>query len=374
MKDNRLALRVKEIQGVLHEIPEVGFAEYKTAAFLAQQLGAAGYQIQTGVGGTGIIGLLTSDKPGPVLALRADMDALGHLVDGKECAIHSCGHDSHSAMVLTVAEELARKGIECGTVKILFQPAEECLFGAVRVIADGAIDDVDVLIGIHLRPMQEAKTGQATPALYHGSSYIVEAVISGLAAHAARPHLGVNAIDAAAAAIQAVNAIHIDPTIPATAKVTKIQAGGPALNAIPDKAYIALDLRTQKNDTMEELISKVTRAIKGGAATVGAEAKVEVIGGVPAAEYNSEITALAAEAITAVLGEEGLLDPLTTPGGEDFHFYVQHKPSLKVGYIGLGANAAPGLHHPEMKFDRDAMINGVNIILYMVNKLVGIKA
>lgn len=117
---------IKDTWAALHETPEVGFQEVKTAAFLAARLQAAGYQVQTGVGGTtGVIGTLASGGPGPVVALRADMDALAHTVDGKECAIHSCGHDAHSAMVLTVAEEAARLGLASGTLKIIFQPAEE---------------------------------------------------------------------------------------------------------------------------------------------------------------------------------------------------------------------------------------------------------
>ncbi|SDF03574.1 amidohydrolase [Sporolituus thermophilus] len=369
-----LATRVKEVWATLHEMPEVGFEEVKTSAFLADALRAAGYQVQTGVGGTGVVGVLDSGNPGPVLALRADMDALGHMVEGKPCAIHSCGHDAHSAMVLTVAEELARKGIERGKLKILFQPAEEKLFGALRVIEDGAIDDVEMVVGIHLRPIQEARSGQATPALYHGASYIMEATIHGLTAHGARPHLGINAIDAAAAAVNAVNAIHMNPTIPATVKVTKLHAGGAALNAIPDKAVMALDLRSQDNGLMDDLIKKTTRAIEAAAATVGATAEVKVSGGCPAAEYDKDMVELAKEAITAVLGPDGLLAPITTPGGEDFHFFVKHKPSIKAAYIGLGADAAPGLHHQEMKFNPDALINGVNILLYMVDKLVGIRA
>lgn len=370
--EKTLDVRVKEIWSKLHTMPEIGFAEFKTSAFLADALKKAGYKTQTGIGGTGVVGLLDSGQPGSTLAIRADMDALAHMVDGKECAIHSCGHDAHSAMVLTVAEHLAARGIRRGRVKIIFQPAEEKLFGALRVIEAGVIDDVDILLGIHLRPGQEAKSGQAVPALYHASSYIVEADIHGLAAHGARPHLGVNVIDAAAAVINAINAIHLDPTVPHSVKTTKMQAGGAALNAIPDKAQMAFDLRCQQNSLMDELIQKVKCAIEAGAASVGAKAVVTVTGGVPAAEYDSGITELAKEAITACLGADGLLEPVLTPGGEDFHFYIKHKSSLKTGYIGLGCDLTPGLHHPAMQFDQNSLINGVNILLYMTDKLIGI--
>lgn len=361
--------RVVETYNALHAMPEVGFAEFKTAAWLAEKIKAAGFEVETGVGETGIVAVLKGKEPGPVVALRADMDALAHVVDGKEICVHSCGHDSHCAMVLTAAEELAASGLSRGTLKILFQPAEEKLFGATKMIEAGALDDVDIVLGIHLRPIQEAKTGQATPALYHGSSYIMEATITGQTAHGARPHLGVNAIDAAAAAVQAVNAIHINPVIPATCKVTKLHAGGATLNQIPDRAEMALDLRTQQNEAMKTLIEKADRAIKAAAATVGATAVTVVKGGVPGAEYHPEMIALAQEAIRSVLGEEGLLDPIVTPGGEDFHNFVQAKPSLKAGYVGLGCNLTPGLHDPTMTFDRSALIYGVDILIYMVAKL-----
>ncbi|MDU2063465.1 MAG: M20 peptidase aminoacylase family protein [Sporomusaceae bacterium] len=369
-----LAARAKEVWTYLHSIPEIGFEEVKTAAYLGDALEKAGFSVTRGIGGTGVVGVLDSGNPGPTLGLRADMDALAHMIDGQVCAIHSCGHDAHSTMVLTTAEAVAAKGLKQGKLKIIFQPAEEKLFGALKTIEDGAIDDVDILFGIHLRHIQEAKLGEATPALCHGASYMMTAEITGEAAHGARPHLGVNAIEAAAAIVSAVNAIHVNPVIPATAKVTKLMAGGAALNAIPDKASMAFDLRAQNNAVMEELQQKVIRAIENGAATVGATAKIELIGGCPAAEYDSAMVALAAEAITAVLGKEGLLDPITTPGGEDFHYFVKHKPSLKAGYIGLGANLTPGLHSPSMQFDQAALGDGIAVLCYIVNKLLGIKA
>lgn len=224
--------RILATYDALHAMPEVGFAEFRTAAYLAEKVKTAGFAVTTGVGGTGIVAELKGKETGPVVVLRADMDALAHTVEGKDICVHSCGHDSHCAMVLTAAEEIGKTGIKRGTLKIFFQPAEEKLFGATRMIEAGVLEDVDIIIGIHLRPGQEAKTGQATPALYHGSSYIMEATINGLTAHGARPHLGVNAIDAAAAAINAVNAININPVIPWSCKVTRLQAGGATLNAI----------------------------------------------------------------------------------------------------------------------------------------------
>ena len=366
--------RVRELYATLHAMPELELKEVKTAAFLAEQLRQAGYAVQTGVGGTGVIGVLRGEEPGPVLALRADMDALKHLIDGQERAIHSCGHDAHSAMVLCVAEQAAKGKLASGTLKILFQPAEETLRGALALLDAGAIADVDALVGIHLRPVQEAKTGQATPALYHGSSGRIDTTLEGLAAHAGRPHLGINAIDAAAAVVNAINAIHMNPVVPHSIKVTKLLAGGAATNLIPDKAELAIDVRAQDNRLMKELLSKAEAAIGNAAASVGAKALTRIKTGAPAAEYTQEMVELAREAIIAVLGQTGLLPPVITPGAEDFHFYIQRKPTLKAAYIGLGCDLTPGLHHPQMKFDVGSLINGVNILLYIVNKMLTLEA
>jgi amidohydrolase len=361
--------RVKELYGTLHAMPELGLKEEKTSAFLAEQLRRAGYAVETGVGGTGVIGVLRGEQPGPVLALRADMDALKHMIDGKECALHSCGHDAHSAIVLCAAEQVAKGGLAAGTLKILFQPAEEILLGARALVDAGAIADVDAVVGIHLRPEQEAKKGQATPALYHGSSARIEATIEGVAAHGARPHLGVNAIDAAAAVVNAINAIRMNPVVPYSIKVTKLQAGGGATNVIPDKAEMAMDVRAQQNGTMQDLLRKAEAAIGNAAASVGAKAVTRIKPGAPAAEYSEEMVGLAREAIVALLGKRCLLPPIITPGAEDFHFYVQRKPAIKAAYIGLGCNLTPGLHHPQMKFDVASLINGVDILLHIVNRL-----
>jgi amidohydrolase len=365
--------RVEELYAILHATPELGLKEVKTSAFLAEQLKKAGYEVMTGIGGTGVIGVLRGAGAGPVLALRADMDALRHMIDGQERAIHSCGHDAHSAMVLCAAEEAAKQRIASGTLKILFQPAEEILLGALALVDAGAITDVDAIVGIHLRPEQEARKGQATPALYHGASCHIDTTIEGLSAHGGRPHLGINAIDAAAAVVNAVNAIHMNPVVPSSIKVTKLMAGGGAVNLIPDKAEMAMDVRAQNNGVMKELLRKAEAAIGNAAASVGAKAVTRISSGLPAAEYSGEMVELAREAIVAVLGQPGLLPPIVTPGAEDFHFYAQRKPAIKAGYIGLGCDLTPGLHHPAMQFDVGSLINGVNILRHIVDRMLGLK-
>jgi len=360
--------RVQEIYDILHGMPEVGFAEKKTSAFLAEALRTAGYAVTTGLGGTGVVGTLDSGVPGPVVGLRADMDALPFVIDGKAFTRHACGHDAHSAMLLTAAEALAAAPPARGVLKIVFQPAEEVLTGALSVIETGAVDDLDMLFGMHLRPIQEARLGQATPALRHGASTVVETTIKGVPSHGARPHLGVNAIDAATAVVGAVNAIHLNPAEAWSAKTTQLQAGGVASNLIPDRAEMVFDLRAQTNALMDELMTKLRTAITHAAAANGAEAEIRVRGGVPAAEYDPAMVDLAREAIRAVLGDDGVLGDIVTPGSEDFHFYVGKNPKLRPAYVGLGSDLAPGLHHPDMAFDKAALPKGVAILVEVARR------
>lgn len=363
--------RVIELYDFLHTIPELGFEEHKTAAFLAGELQKAGFTVTERVGDTtGVIGVYDSGIDGPTLALRADIDALGHMIDGNLCAMHTCGHDAHSAMVLSAAEELIKSGsVQKGKLKIIFQPAEELGTGAPAMIKAGAIDDVDIILGAHLRPIEELTIKQSTPALYHAASQRLKGLFHGVPAHGARPHLGVNVIDAAVAAITAVNAIHLNPNESYSIKATRFTCDSGVTNAIPAEASVIWDVRSELNSTMEKLIEKAKAAIEAGAATVGATVEVTNYQGIPAAEYSDEMVDLLAEAITAAYGSGGLHAPVKTAGGEDFHFYIKEKPSIKAGYFGLGCDLMPGLHHPDMKFNKDSLEKGKEIFLYAAKKI-----
>ena len=144
-------LDVVKVWQDLHKTPELGFEEVKTSAYLAEALEKIGYEVHRGIAKTGVVGYKRTNVPGPVLMLRADMDALPFKNDdGTIERVHACGHDSHSAMLLTAAAYLFDK-VKKGTLKIFFQPAEETIFGAQRSIDDGVIDDVDMALGLHIR-------------------------------------------------------------------------------------------------------------------------------------------------------------------------------------------------------------------------------
>lgn len=356
---------IYEIFDYLHSVPEKGWEEFKTSEYIKGKLEEAGYDVIANVNDTtGIIATIKGEEEGPVYAVRADMDALVFNIDGKDTNVHACGHDANSTMALAAALAAAEKGIKKGVLKMVFQPAEEVLGGAKAMLASGLLEDVDEMVGIHLRPIQEAKLGQATPALSHGASGFMTATVKGLNSHGARPHLGVNAIDAGAAIVNAINAIHLNPSVPFSVKTTKFIAGGTATNIVPDIAEMAFDLRAQTNEGMEELIEKAKAAVENGAKTVGAQAEAKFEGGVPGSAHDEEVIARTKEAIEKVLGQA--MDPIITPGGEDFHYYST-QGNIKTAYIGLGADLTPGLHNVDMDFNKDAIMTGAKIIAQAID-------
>ncbi|MCW1874685.1 amidohydrolase [Erwinia sp. INIA-01] len=365
--------RVLEHYNYLHEIPELGFQEFKTSAYISQQLKNAGFVVQDNFNGTtGIVAILDSGIPGPTLALRADMDALGHIIDGVHCARHTCGHDGHSSVVLSAAEELiAGHEVKRGRLKLIFQPAEELGAGALAMIAGGAIDDVDMILGFHVRPAQECAVGTAIPAVHYSACVTLEAIIYGQAAHGARPHLGVNALDAAVSAVQAVNAVHLAPDSGWSVKATRFICDAGVTNSIPDEARVVFDLRTAKNEDMVELQARVQRAVEHSVAAYGAKTNVTVVKSMPAAVIDDEMTALIAQAIVDVQGEAALMPVRSTPGSEDFFQYPVQRPEVKAGFWGLGTGLLPGLHHPDMHFDLASLPVGVKIFKACVRRVLG---
>ena len=298
---------VVEIWNELHRMPEPGMKEFKTGDFLADALEKLGYEVTQGVGKTGVVGVVRGNEPGPVVMLRADMDALPFKnEDGSIEYVHACGHDSHSAMVLTAAAELVDK-VKKGTLKILFQPAEETLEGALAVMKDGVIDDVDIALGLHVRPVQDIPAGTCCAALRHSASTFLCVEIEGKSAHAARPHLGVNCAEAAALITNAICAIKMNPALTWSCKVTSISAVSSASNIIPDRGELVLDVRAQTNELMDELLEKVRRAIEGAASSIGAKATIKFPGGViPAAIYDEDLVAEVAQTIKEELGADKL--------------------------------------------------------------------
>lgn len=354
----------------LHEIPELGFQEKKTSDYVAAKLTELGLKPIRNVGGTGVVAYIDGTEPGPTVMLRADMDALPFKIDGKDVCIHACGHDSHTAMGLATAARLVGN-VKKGRVKLLFQPAEETLFGALKCIEDGVLDDVDYAFGAHVRPIQDIPDGTVCAAVRHTASTFCWVDIHGEVAHASRPHLGKSVVEAAVLATNAVNSLWVNPNKAWSAKVTTLDCRSTASNIIPDKGRMCLDIRAQDNATMDELLEKVKVAITNACACVGCTCEISFPGGViPAAEYDEDLVTEVRETIKEVLGEEKLANDCGG-GGEDFHYFVQKKPSIHAAYIGVGTGVTPGLHNPTMTMNPESLRNGVEVLTKLVLDKVG---
>ncbi|MCM3711557.1 M20 peptidase aminoacylase family protein [Sporosarcina luteola] len=357
---------VMETFNHLHANPELSWEEVNTTAFIREKLEEAGCTVTVFDDCTGVVGDIGNFSGDvPIIALRADMDALWQEVDGEMKANHSCGHDAHMTMVLGVLQRVKdRKDIlnQIG-IRFIFQPAEEVGAGALKLVEKGVVDNVDFYYGIHLRPFQETENGKAAPAIVHGATGTIAFEIRGDDAHGARPHLTRNAVEIGTYIVNAIHTIHLDPNIPHSAKVTRFQAGGRSTNIIPGSATLAVDLRAQQNEAMDILVKRVHDVLDSARSLFNATITITEEYGIAAAVVHPEAEAMARSAIAAVLGEENTTDPISTPGGDDFHFYTIKKPHLKATMVGLGCDLKPGLHHPNMTFERDAMFNGIDVLL-----------
>ncbi|AND40386.1 M20 peptidase aminoacylase family protein [Cytobacillus oceanisediminis] len=345
----------------LHENPEVSWREYKTTEYLRKFLESRGFQVQLFGDCPGLV--VEVGEGSPCVALRADMDALWQEVDGKFQANHSCGHDAHMTMGVGAMLLLQKAGFpKKGKLKFIFQPAEEKGTGALKMIEHGVLDDVDYLYGVHLRPIQEIRDGEASAAIYHGAARFLTGEIIGEDAHGARPHLGQNAIEIGASFIHEIKNIHLDPMVPHTAKMTKFHAGSDSGNIIPGKASFSLDLRAQTNEIITALGEKIETITEYLSKLYGVKISLEMKANVAAAEVDEEAQKYLEMAIVDVLGAGQLREPIVTSGGEDFHFYTLKKPNIKATMLGLGCDLKPGLHHPDMTFNREAIYSGMEIL------------
>ncbi|HAF0292678.1 TPA: M20/M25/M40 family metallo-hydrolase, partial [Salmonella enterica subsp. enterica serovar Typhimurium var. 5-] len=203
---------------------------------------------------------------------------------------------------------------------------------------------------------------KVAPSIHHGAGTFLEGKIIGVDAHGARPHQGKNAIDVIAALHQVLKTIYVSPFEPYSAKLTKIIAGGDNLNIIPGSAEFAIDVRAQKNQVLQQLQEAIEERLLGLQKLYGVEIAWEWLDLAPGAEVSPEAEAIAEQAIISALGAECLAPPVITSGSDDFHYYTVKKPELKATMIGVGANLAPGLHHPKMSFDHSALNIGARVL------------
>lgn len=366
MKD-KINFYVQEAYRVLHSIPENAMEEYKTSEYLAKEIKSFGYKVIEHVGGTGIIAILDNGIPGPVVGLRADMDALTYEIDGVLECRHTCGHDANSAMVLTAARIIAERGITKGKSIVLFQPAEEPILGALAMIESGMLDDLglDELYGIHLNA--SLRNGEMTPALCHVASGRMKINFHGKSTNVYTPDYGINAIEAAAIAVNGINTIHMDPSLTHSIKTTHLKVKEREPTEIQDWAEMIVDLKNEDTDSYLKMQDKATTVVTELAKTIGATVTIEPINYVPGAQLSDEAIETAKLAIIEELGEEWCASPRNSIGGDDFHYFAPYLGCHST-YLGLGGDIYPSLHHQDMKFDIDVLERGTRVLANIVTR------
>ena len=352
--------KLNEIFTHLHTNPEISWEEVETTNYIKSLLKNEQCNITTFDDMTGLVVEIGSGKP--VIAIRADIDALWQEVNGKFRANHSCGHDAHMTIVIGTLYTLLNSKLPKGTFRFIFQPAEEKGTGALAVIEKGIVDDVDYLYGMHLRPIQELPNGKFAPAIQHGAAKFMNGKIKGEDAHAARPHLNVNAIQVGSEFVHHLQQIQLDPAIPHSVKFTSFQAGGKSANIIPGNATFTIDLRAQTNEAMDALTERVHEIAKMLANYHHIEIELEEAGYIAASILNDRAIERMKDAIIKTVGDDKLAPVTKTTGGDDFHFYTMKRPHIKATMLAIGCDLQPGLHHPNMTFNHDVIPVAVEIL------------
>ncbi len=368
-----------EIRRDLHRHPELANRETRTAAKVADYLQQLNLdQITTGVAHTGVVALLNGTRPGPVLAIRADMDALpiSETIDVPYKSLHAgikhaCGHDAHTTILLGTAKLLSQMRDKLhGTIKFIFQPAEEGSppgedGGATLMIKEGVLEDppVDAIIGLHVRPHYDTGLIALRGGPVMASADQLKITIKGRQAHAAYPHDGLDAIAIAADVIQQLQTIRsrrISTLEPFVLTIGTIN-GGTASNILAPEVTMTGTLRAFDPDIREKVLALAKQIIQGVCAAHGATGTLEIKGSNPAVVNDKALTKEMRTAAIAALGEAAVLESPMWMGAEDFAAYQQHIPGC---FFFLGVrNEAQGktamLHTPEFDIDEDCLPVGV---------------
>ncbi len=380
---------MREWRRHLHQYPETAFEETQTAQFVADKLREFGLQVHQGLGRTGVVGTLSAGTSGKKIALRADMDALfiqehndfAHKSrhDGK---MHACGHDGHTAMLLGAACHLARQPNFDGTVYFIFQPAEEGRAGAKEMIQDGLFElfPADCVFGMHNFPDIPAGQFAVKAGAMMAAFDCFEITIQGQATHAAMPHLGNDAIVAAAQLIMALQTIvsrSLNPADPAVVSITQIHAGN-TWNAIPDTVLLRGTVRCFKPALQSQIAEQIRHLSATVCAAFNVSAKVLFNPENPGypVTWNSEAeTAQALQAAIAVAGVTGVdTQPIPSMGSEDFAFMLQEKPGCYL-WIGNGPSANSCLlHNPHYDFNDELLPIGAAYWVQLVETVCHLNA
>jgi hippurate hydrolase len=348
----------------IHQHPELAFAEHETAELVAGKLQEWGYDVTRGIGQTGLVAQLRAGEGTKRLGLRADMDALPIHEDtglpyasSKPGLMHACGHDGHTAMLLGAAKHLAATRRFSGTLNLIFQPAEERGFdsGGKAMVADGLFErfPCDMVFAIHNHPGAPQGDFLMRPGPFLAAGDRVFIKIIGVGGHAARPHLAVDPLVAAAAIVMALQTVvsrNVDPNESAVVTVGRLRSGE-ALNVIPAEAEIGISVRSFSAAVRALLKERITALVNATAEGYGAKAEIRYIEGYPVVDNAAEAVALAGDVATELVGSERVEREFPRMmGSEDFAYMLQACPGALVR-IGNGpSEGGRGLHNPRYDF------------------------
>ncbi len=376
-----------------HENPELSNREFETAAYIAEYLNELGLEVETEVAHTGVVALLEGGKPGPVIALRADMDALPvtertdvpfkseatGMYQGKEVGVmHACGHDTHMAILMGVAKILTEMKDDLkGTIKFIFQPAEEGApqgeeGGGELMVKEGVLQDpdVDVIFGLHINDATPVGTIRYRPEGIMASVNSFSLDIKGKQAHGSAPWNGIDPIVTAAQIInnaQTIVSRNMELTKQAAVVTFGVIEGGVRHNIIPESIHLEGTIRALDEDMRQLIFKRLETIVQNTAESNGAEATLTIHKGYPITYNDPELTAMMAPTLEEVAGEENavIMDAIT--GAEDFSFFQKEVPGL---YFFIGGKAqnreAAGHHTPDFYIDESGMKLGVRAMSNLV--------
>ena len=376
---NRIAAFADDMKGWrrhLHQMPELGLECHKTAAFVADKLGAFGIsEIHQGIAKTGIVAIIEGQAPGPTIGLRADMDALplseetgvdwGSKEPGK---MHACGHDGHTTMLLGAAKYLAETRNFKGRVALIFQPDEEQNGGAEIMVNEGILDrfEIDQVYGIHNAPGHPLGSFYTMPGPIMAGADNFDIHISGQGGHGAYPQDTKDPVIAAVGIAQALqmivsrNARAFDQLV---VSVTQIHSGTVG-NIIPQTAFLNGTVRTFDPEVQHMVKSRMAEIVAGQAASYGVDARLVYEEGYPPTINDPEKAAFAANVARQVAADGRVLENAGQEmGAEDFSYMLQKRPGA---YLFLGIGEAAGLHSPNYDFNDDAAPYGASFFARLV--------
>jgi hippurate hydrolase len=371
----RIEQELVEFRRDLHRFPELSFQESETAAKVARKLQEIGYEVRKGVGGHGVVAELKGTAPGPVIALRADMDALPIQEESGEPfaserpgVMHACGHDAHTSILLGAARILKEKqGELSGTVRFLFQSAEEINEGAKAMIEDGALDGVDEIYGLHNLPTLASGKVATRYGSLMGSVDRIEIALEGKGGHGAIPDQSIDPVVAASAIVMGLQTAvsrELSPFDPAVVTIGSLQAGD-TYNVIPHRAALTGTIRTFSPRVQASMKERIERLAGQIAAAYRCKAEVRYVELTPVLVNDDRCVDHVIQTVESLIGADQRVEAAPTLAGEDFSLYLQKVPGCFF-WLGsgpeIGAEQAYGLHHPKFRIEESCLPLGASVL------------